>query len=110
MNEVLSVGDLNRAVNETLTRDPLLSRVRVRGEISGLKKYPSGHVYFTLKDFEAAVSCVLFKGAAVNIRIALSDGMRVVLFARPSLYDKTGRFQLIVSGVQEEGIGDLYTR
>lgn len=110
MNEVLSVGDLNRAVNETLTRDPLLSRVRVRGEISGLKKYPSGHIYFTLKDFEAAVSCVLFKGAAGNIRIALSDGMRVVLFARPSLYDKTGRFQLIVNGVQEEGIGDLYTR
>ncbi len=110
MADVFSVAELNRAVNETLTKDPLLAKVRVRGEISGLKKYPSGHIYFTLKDSEAAVSCVLFRGAAQSVRIPLSDGMSVVLFAKPNLYDKTGRFQLIVSGVQEEGIGDLYTR
>ncbi len=110
MSEVLSVAELNRAVNETLTRDPVLSKVQVRGEISGLKKYPSGHIYFTLKDSEASVSCVLFRGAAQSVRISLSDGMSVVLFARPNLYDKTGRFQLIVSGAREEGIGDLYTR
>jgi exodeoxyribonuclease VII large subunit len=110
MSSVYSVAELNRAVNETLTRDPLLAKVQVRGEISGLKKYPSGHTYFTLKDSEAAVDCVLFRGAAGNIRFDLLDGMSVVLFARPNLYDKTGRFQLIVSGAREEGIGDLYTR
>lgn len=110
MADVLSVAELNRAVNETLTRDPVLSKVQVRGEVSGLKKYPSGHTYFTLKDSEASVACVLFRGAAQNIRIALSDGMSVVLIARPNLYDKTGRFQLIVSGAREEGVGDLYTQ
>ena len=110
MSGVLSVAELNRAVNETLTRDPLLAKVQVRGEISGLKKYPSGHTYFTLKDSEAAVDCVLFRGAADNVRFELLDGMSVVLFARPNLYDKTGRFQLIVSGAREEGVGDLYTR
>ncbi|HHW93183.1 MAG TPA: exodeoxyribonuclease VII large subunit [Clostridiaceae bacterium] len=110
MDGVLSVTELNRAVNETLMRDPVLGKVQVRGEISGLKKYPSGHTYFTLKDSEAAVSCVLFRGTAQSVRISLSDGMSVVLFARPNLYDKTGRFQLIVSGAREEGIGDLFTR
>lgn len=110
MSGVLSVAELNRAVNETLIRDPLLSKVQVRGEISGLKKYPSGHTYFTLKDSEAAVDCVLFRGAVQGVSFALADGMSVVVFARPNLYDKTGRFQLIVSGAREEGIGDLYTR
>ncbi len=110
MSGVLSVGELNRSVNELLARDPVLAKVQVRGEISGLKRYPSGHTYFTLKDIDAAVDCVLFRGAAQSVRFTLTDGMSVVLFARPNLYDKTGRFQLIVSGAREEGVGDLYAR
>ena len=109
MDLVFSVSELNRAVNARLSRDPELSRVRVRGEISGLKKYPSGHSYFTLKDEEASVSCVLFRQSAGNAP-PLREGMQVVLLARPNLYDKTGRFQLLVDQAREEGVGDLYRR
>lgn len=110
MEGVFTVTALNRAVNECLSNDPELGKVRVRGEISGLKKYPSGHFYFTLKDDYASVSCVLFRQAAVNAPATISDGMQAVLLARTNLYDKNGRFQLIVDSVQEEGVGDLYRR
>ena len=110
MNKVYSVLELNRAVNELLAQDPVLGRIRVRGEISGLKKYPSGHSYFTLKDEDAAVSCVLFRQASRNAPETMRDGIKVVLMGRPNLYDKTGRFQLIVDAAEEEGLGDLYQR
>ena len=61
MEGVFTVTGLNQAVNDRLSSDPELAKVRVRGEISGAKKYPSGHVYFTLKDEYASVSCVLFR-------------------------------------------------
>lgn len=110
MDGIFSVTELNQAVNERLAKDPVLGKVRVRGEISGLKKYPSGHHYFTLKDDYASVSCVLFRQAAHQAPSGLADGMQVLLLARTNLYDKSGRFQLIVDSVQEEGVGDLYRR
>ncbi len=109
MREVFSVTELNRAVNARLSNDPELGKVRVRGEISGLRKYASGHSYFTLKDENASVSCVLFRQAAPKAPV-LRDGMQLLLFARTNLYDKTGRFQLIVDGAEEEGTGNLYRR
>jgi len=110
MEGVFTVTGLNQAVNDRLTSDPELAKVRVRGEISGAKKYPSGHVYFTLKDEYASVSCVLFRQAAGNAPADIRDGMQALLLARTNLYDKNGRFQLIVDGIQEEGVGDLYRR
>ena len=62
MNEVLSVAQLNRYVNDLLAADPQTASVRVCGEISGFKRYPSGHAYFQLKDSDSQVSCVLFRG------------------------------------------------
>jgi exodeoxyribonuclease VII large subunit len=110
MNKVITVTELNRAVNDRLSNDPELGKVRVRGEISSFKKYPSGHAYFTLKDENASVSCVLFRQSAQQAPDRMRDGMQVVLFARTNLYDKTGRFQLIVDSLQEEGVGDLFQR
>ncbi len=110
MEGVFTVTGLNQAVNDRLSSDPELAKVRVRGEISGAKKYPSGHVYFTLKDEYASVSCVLFRQAAGNAPADIRDGMQALLLARTNLYDKNGRFQLIVDGIQEEGVGDLYRR
>ncbi|HPX92949.1 MAG TPA: exodeoxyribonuclease VII large subunit [Bacillota bacterium] len=110
MDQVFTVTGLNRAVNDRLSKDPELGKVRVRGEISGLKKYPSGHIYFTLKDEYASVSCVLFRQSVGNAPAGMGDGMQVLLLARTNLYDKSGRFQLIVDSAQEEGVGDLYRR
>ncbi|HZK29427.1 MAG TPA: exodeoxyribonuclease VII large subunit [Clostridia bacterium] len=110
MNTIFTVTQLNRAVNDRLSNDPELGKIRVRGEISGYKKYPSGHAYFTLKDENASVSCVLFRRPSHQAPDQMREGIQVVLFARTNLYDKTGRFQLIVDSVEEEGVGDLFAR
>lgn len=108
MSQPISVGQLNRYVNALLERDDVLNPVLVKGELSGLKAYPSGHIYFTLKDDEAAVSCVMFKGNAVRLRFKPASGQKVILTGRANLYDRDGRFQLIVSEMTADGIGDLF--
>ncbi len=106
--DVMTVGEFNRRINRLFEQDPEMQRVRVQGEISDFKRYPSGHSYFTLKDDEAAVSCVLFRGSAGRVAFNPQSGMKVVAVGKPNVYDKTGRFQLIVSGMKEAGLGDLY--
>ena len=106
--DVMTVGEFNRRINRLFEQDPEMQRVRVQGEISDFKRYPSGHSYFTLKDDEAAVSCVLFRGSAGRVAFNPQSGMKVVAVGKPNVYDKTGRFQLIVSGMEEVGLGVLY--
>ncbi|HOO61322.1 MAG TPA: exodeoxyribonuclease VII large subunit [Bacillota bacterium] len=108
MSDILSVGELNHYVSELLTDDALLSMVAVKGEISGYKKYPSGHAYFSLKDTTAQVSCVLFRGNGNRLSFIPENGMRVILYGKASLYENDGRFQIVVSQMTEDGIGDLF--
>jgi len=108
MTAVYTVSELNRYTGELLSGDPVLSSVRVAGEISGCKKYPSGHIYFTLKDKDAQVSCVAFKGNASRFSFDPENGISVILTARASLYDRDGRFQLVVYDMERSGIGDLF--
>jgi len=108
MSAVFSVSDLNRYVGEVLAADPVLSAVRVRGEITGFKKYPSGHLYFSLKDKESQVNCVAFRGNAAHFSFVPENGMSVIITARASLYDRDGRFQLVVYDMEKDGIGDLF--
>ncbi len=108
MNDAFSVSDLNRYVGEKLASDPLLSAVRVFGEISGLKLYPSGHFYFTLKDQDSQVSCVAFRKNAQSFPFLPENGISVIVTARASLYDRDGRFQLVVYQIEKEGIGDIH--
>jgi exodeoxyribonuclease VII large subunit len=105
----LTVSQLNRYIMSVLESDPNLSGLTIQGEISSFKKYPSGHLYFTLKDDNAAVSCVMFKGSAVNLSFTPQDGLRVLVNAKASLYERDGKFQLYVNQMQPDGIGNLYT-
>ena len=108
MSAVFSVSDLNKYVGEVISADPVLSSVRVRGEISGCKQYPSGHIYFTLKDKESQVSCVAFRGNAIRFSFVPENGQSVILTARASMYDRDGRFQLVVYEMEKDGVGDLF--
>jgi exodeoxyribonuclease VII large subunit len=105
---ILSVSQLNRYVSSLLDADPNLSTVQVTGEISSFRRYPSGHLYFTLKDASCTVSCVMFRSSAASLRFEPQDGVQVVVEARASLYDRDGKFQLYISGMKPDGIGDLY--
>lgn len=108
MSQPISVAQLNRYVATLLERDGNLNPVLVRGEISGFKSYASGHLYFTLKDDEAAVSCVMFKGYAGRLQFRPADGLKVIVTAKASIYDRDGRFQLYVQSMSADGVGDLY--
>ena len=108
MSQPITVAQLNRYVNDLRENNENLNPVLVKGELSGVKVYPSGHVYFTLKDSQAAVSCVLFKGYAGRLRFRPESGLKVVVTARASVYDRDGRFQLIVMDMTADGLGALY--
>src|SRR3990172_5807158 len=104
--QVISVSELNRIARETLERSlPLLW---VGGEISNFKRYESGHCYFTLKDAQAQVDCVMFRHRAQLQGWARRDGMQVEVRALPTLYEARGKFQLSVEVMRRAGLGALY--
>jgi exodeoxyribonuclease VII large subunit len=105
---VVTVSELLRSVRDSLERRfPLLW---VRGEISNLSRAPSGHCYFTLKDGQAQVDCVMFRSRASLLERELENGARVEARARVTLYEPRGRFQLSVEAVRQAGMGPLYER
>ena len=106
-DNTLTVGELNRYVKMLMDNDALLSAVSVQGEISNLKYHSSGHLYFTLKDGEAEISAVMFRSSAMNLKMIAKDGMQVIAFGRVSVYEKSGRAQLYVSAMLDNGIGAL---
>ncbi len=107
---MLSVGQLNEYVRRMLAADPMMKRVKLRGEISNFKRHTSGHLYFSLKDAEARIACVMFRSAAQSLRVAPRDGMRVVLGGQVGLYAKDGQYQFYADTMREDGVGDLYVR
>jgi len=107
-NNALTVKQLNFYVKSLIEGDPKLINVCVIGEISNLKShYGSGHMYFTLKDNDAAVSCVMFRSFAAKIKFAPAEGMAVVIRGRVSLYEKDGRYQFYAEEMMAAGIGDI---
>ena len=106
--KTLSITQLNEYIRAQLDADPVLGNVAVRGEISNYKMYPSGHHYFTLKDENSALKCVMFKGNAMRLRFRPENGMKVIAMGRVSVYPRDGAYQLYVTAMAMDGVGDLY--
>ncbi len=104
---VLSVAQLNRYVKSKMDADENLNHIFLVGEISNFKHHTSGHLYFTLKDEEAQVRAVMFRNAASRLRFQVSDGMRVLVRGRVSLYEAGGSYQVFVDDIQPDGAGAL---
>ena len=107
MTEPISVTALNQYVKGLLDRDRLLSQVLVRSEISNYKVYPSGHHYFSLKDAESSVRCVMFRREAASLRFRPENGMKVVVSGRVSVFPRDGVYQLYCSHMMPDGVGEL---
>jgi exodeoxyribonuclease VII large subunit len=101
----LGVAELVARVQGTLARN--LDRVWVVGEISNLRLAPSGHAYFTLKDAQAQISTVLFRGTAQTLRVSPSDGLEVVVRGRVTVYEPRGQLQLVIDSLEPRGLGAL---
>ncbi len=105
---VLSITQLNEYIRGRMDADALLNQVAVRGEISNYKCYPSGHHYFTLKDENAALKCVMFKGNAMRLRFRPENGMKVIAMGKVSVFPRDGAYQLYCTAMAMDGVGDLY--
>ena len=104
----ITVSQLNEYIKNLFASDRMLSAVCVTGELSNFKRHSSGHLYFTLKDSDAAVQAVMFRSDAARLRFSPESGMKVIVTGRVSLYPKSGQYQIYVNTMQPDGIGSLY--
>ena len=105
---ILDVSQVNGYIKMLLDDDPMLQELCIRGELSNYKVYPSGHHYFTLKDAEGALRCVMFRGSAVRLRFRPENGMKVLAVGRITVFPRDGAYQLYCSGLMPDGVGDLH--
>ena len=105
---VFSVTEVNQYIKQLIDDVPQLNELLIRGELSNYKIYPSGHHYFTLKDGESAIRCVMFRSSAEKLRFRPESGMQVIASGRISVYPRDGAYQLYCTSLSADGIGDLY--
>ena len=105
--QVFSVTELNNRIRGLLELDPVLRNLCVQGEISNYKVYSSGHHYFTLKDSESSLSCVMYRYSAASLRFRPENGMKIRAFGKVDVYPRDGSYKLYCSSLEPEGTGDL---
>lgn len=103
--KIYTVTELTR--NIKLLLEEKFPQVWVEGEISGLKPYPSGHIYFDLKDENALIKCVIWKWTLQNIKFKLEEGQKIICLGKLSVYEARGQYQLYIDKIEPKGIGDL---
>ena len=104
----LSVSELTQYLRALLDRDEILQNVWVSGEISNLSRPASGHLYFTLKDSQAALRCVIWRSTATRLRMNLQNGLAIEAHGAISIYERDGQYQLYVDSVRQAGEGQLF--
>lgn len=106
--EPISVTDLNKYIKDKVASDEYLNNVLVKGEISNFKHHYTGHLYFTLKDDNSLIKCIMFKSFTANLKFTPKDGMKVMVFGTVSVFERDGVYQIYCKAMQEEGMGSLY--
>lgn len=106
----LSVSEVNSYLKRLISTNPILSNIIVEGEISNFKLHTSGHAYFTMKDEESKISCVMFHRDFSTVLFKPEDGLKVRAKGRISVYERDGKYQLYVSSLESDGQGDLYVQ
>ena len=106
--QVLSITQVNEYIRSMMDNDHLLSGLAVRGEISNYKVYPSGHHYFTLKDENTSIKCVMFRSSAMRIKFRPENGMKIIAMGKVTVYPRDGAYQLYCTTIALDGVGDLH--
>ena len=106
----VSVTDLNKYIKNKIAEDENLSNIIVKGEISNFKHHYTGHLYFTLKDENSLIKCIMFKSYAQKLNFEPKDGMKVYIFGAVSVFERDGVYQIYAKAMEQDGLGDLYTK
>ena len=108
--QAITVSELNTYIKERISEDEMLASVLVKGELSNFKNHYTGHLYFTLKDENSLIKCIMFKSYAEKLEFMPKDGMKVMVFGSVSVFERDGVYQIYVKAMQEDGMGSLYTK
>lgn len=106
--KALSISEVNQYIKRILTSDPILGHIHVKGEISNYKFHSSGHMYFTLKDKNSKINCVMFKSNCEKLKFLPEEGMNLICKGHISIYERDGQYQLYVSDMEPAGLGALH--
>ncbi|QIL45593.1 exodeoxyribonuclease VII large subunit [Vagococcus coleopterorum] len=106
--EYITVTALTKYIKRKFEADPHLDRVYLTGEISNFRPRPNAHQYFSLKDDQAKISAIMFKGAYSKLKFQPKEGMKVLVVGRISLYEATGNYQIYIEHMEPDGVGALY--
>ena len=107
-NNYITVGALTRYIKYKIDNDVNLQEVYIKGEISNFKKHSRGHFYFTIKDEESRISAIMFASQTTKVAFEPVDGTKVLVKGRISVFEQTGNYQIYVSEMMEDGVGNLY--
>ena len=105
---IYSVGQVNTYIKNMFTQDYLLRRISVKGEVSNCKYHTSGHLYFTLKDEQGTLACVMFAGSRKGLAFPMENGQQIVVSGNVNVYERDGKYQLYAQQIRLQGSGDLY--
>ena len=108
--QAITVSELNSYIKEKISEDEMLASVLVKGEISNFKNHYTGHFYFTLKDENSLIKCIMFKSYTEKLDFMPKDGMKVMVFGSVSVFERDGIYQIYAKAMQEDGMGSLYTK
>ena len=106
----ISVTDLNKYIKNKIADDEYLNNILIKGEISNFKHHYTGHLYFTLKDENSLIKCIMFKSYAQKLKFEPKDGMKVYILGSVSVFERDGVYQIYAKVMEEDGVGDLYTK
>ena len=106
----ISVTDLNKYIKNKIADDEYLNNILIKGEISNFKHHYTGHLYFTLKDENSLIKCIMFKSYAQKLNFEPRDGMKVYILGSVSVFERDGVYQIYAKVMEEDGLGDLYTK
>ena len=105
----ISVTELNKYIKDKISEDEMLNNVLVKGEISNFKHHYTGHLYFTLKDENSLIKCIMFKSYTSHLTFMPKDGMSVMILGTVSVFERDGVYQIYCKAIREDGMGNLYT-
>lgn len=106
----ITVSELNSYIKDKIADDEFLNNVLIKGEISNFKNHYTGHMYFTLKDENSLIKCIMFKSYTQKLDFIPKDGMKVFVFGSVSVFERDGVYQIYVKAMQEDGVGTLYKK
>lgn len=110
MVQAYSVTQINQYIKNLFIRDRILNNLYIKGEVSNCKYHTSGHIYFTLKDAQGQLACVMFAGQRRGLTFRLEEGQSVIVLGSISVYERDGKYQLYANEIMLDGLGKLYER